>query len=146
MRKIRLYIFTSILGFLMVLGICYSKDLFSQIDYSEKLKILCDAFFIPAVIFLGFGILIRVSNEGIFDILGYSFGTSKGEIQKIFSRKNTENKKINVFRAEFPDFFTYTQVKRKKNVNSSFMIIVGAIFFIVSLCLNVLFSFYSPHL
>ena len=64
----------------------------------EMCFILCDACFVPAVMLLGVGLILFVSNDGLFDMLGYG-------IQRALVIRLSEKQ-----RAKYPKtFYDYKQ-------------------------------------
>ena len=47
------------------------RKYFTLTDYFEKMSALSDAFFVPGILLIGFGVLVFVANDGFFDIFSY---------------------------------------------------------------------------
>ena len=85
------------------------------------MHILCDAFFVPGVVILGFGLLVIASNGGTFDML--VFGTKKF---------------INLFRKDVSKrmhetFYDYRTAKSENKGEFLYLIIIGLIFIVISM-------------
>ncbi len=50
-----------------------SGKAFAQKEFVETARIICDAFFVPAVFIGGIGLLMAISETGFFDIISYGF-------------------------------------------------------------------------
>lgn len=73
-RRIMIYAVSTVL-----LGVCawlilrngnYSPEL----DPAERYRLLCDAFMLPGLFYIMFGLLVFVSSTGFFDIFVFSIG------------------------------------------------------------------------
>lgn len=102
--------------FLLAAGGCIAiaagRGVFTLTDKQEIYKILCDAFFVPGVVFLAIGALILVSNGGFFDGIAYGVKTAfcalvpglklkKGESYADFKARKQENRKPAAVKAPF---------------------------------------------
>ena len=72
MKKALRTVLAFLFGVIIALGVCVLKDVFSMGEPVRILRTLCDAFFLPAVLLLGGGLMVMVSNNGIFDTLAYA--------------------------------------------------------------------------
>ena len=59
------------IGLLMVLGILASKNVLELTSALEIYGAVCDAFFVPGILYLCLGLLVLVSGTGQFDMLSY---------------------------------------------------------------------------
>ena len=50
-----------------------SRNVLSQQSFVETARIVCDAFFVPAVFIGGIGLLMAISETGFFDMVSYGF-------------------------------------------------------------------------
>lgn len=89
---------------------------------------LSDGFSISAVLLISAGLLIWVSREGFFDLLTYGFRQLGSQL---FSKKPNE---YNNF-AEYKQVYNEYREKRSKYFIS--VILIGAIFLIVTIILSV---------
>ncbi len=60
-------------GLCIAVAVFYLRGGFTETDTGEVIKFLSDAFFIPAVLFTGFGLLCVAAGEGVLDIIGFGF-------------------------------------------------------------------------
>lgn len=123
-----------IIGLLMAYSVCSSSEIFSQ-PKAEVMKILSNAFFLPGVVFFGLGLLIFISNFGIFDIFDFS---AKQMFAQIGSKASVKEKRAE-FRKKYPDFYTYTTEKKKRRAQYTFMLLPGFLFILLSVIFTVLF-------
>lgn len=122
------YMITLIIGFVIAVIICLTRQIFAAEDVTQVLVILCDATSIPGILFLGIGILIAVSNEGIFN--GIAFGLKT--IGRSFSAKKGEK-----IREE--DFYEYNERMKEKQHSCGHFVFSGVFYVIVSLIFLVIY-------
>ena len=91
------------------------------------MKILCDGFFVPGVVILGFGLLVVASNGGTFDMIVY--GTKK--FFDLFRR--------NAYKRVNETFYEYKKAKSDKKIEFLYMIITGLVFIAISIIFLVLY-------
>lgn len=127
MKSIKKYLITIVVGFLMAGLVMYSKDIFNQTELSEILHILTDSFSIPAVLITGFGGLIFVSNEGVFDGLAYGVTSFIDMFRK--EKKN-----------QFRTFYDYKESKSEKNTPFGYLLICGLIFIVITAVFSLLYE------
>ena len=119
MKKLKKYLITIGVGLLMAFGIAYSKNIFGQTEPMKIFHILTDSFFVPAVLIMGVGALIFVSNEGAFD--GITFAVTS--FVDIF-RKNKKNK--------YHTYYDYKESKANRNTGFGFLLISGLGFMVIT--------------
>ena len=128
------YFSITVVSLAISIYIMFDKALFSQTDIAQIYKILCDAFFVPGILFACFGVMLGISNEGFFDIFAYSM--------HLFVDNFTKSKN---FRAQYETYFDYTRRDREKNTNMKFVFHVGLAFLVIAIIFNLLFnSVYVP--
>ena len=120
MKKYLNYIITFVIGLSFSLAIMFSKNVLKQDSSNEVMHILCDSFFVPGVLLLGFGLLVIASNGGTFDMLIY--GTKK--FFNMF-RKNV-NKELH------ETFYDYRTAKSENKMDFLHFIVVGLVFIAIS--------------
>ena len=111
-------------GIAMILGLLVAVALYvgrggpAAATGEEKAFVLCDACFVPAVILLGVGLILFVSNDGLFDMLGFG-------IQRALTIVLSEKK-----RAKYPrTFYEYKQLKWEAPKSSfAFLLLAGGVF------------------
>lgn len=127
-RKNLNYIIVSIIGILIAVSIFTSRNLLDASNIKDITYILSDGFLLPGVLIIGVGILIIVSNGGIFDIFTYSL--KKMRATKMFGEKRSQ---------AFNSFYDYRVSKEKAPFG--FLIIVGGVFFGLSVIFNIMFYY-----
>lgn len=130
MKTIKKYLITLAVGFLMAGLVMYSKDIFNQTELSEILHILTDSFSIPAVLITGFGGLIFVSNEGVFDGLAYGLTSFIDMFRK--DKKN-----------QFRTFYDYKESKSERDMSFGYLLICGVLFIVIDAVMLILYNQYS---
>lgn len=100
-----------------------------QMGEKRLLRALCDGCFLSFVILTGFGLLVMVSSNGIFDTLSYG-------VKNFFRLFNPDTSKL---RPE-ESFVDYRKRKHDKPVQYGFLIIVGLCYFALSFLFLFLFE------
>lgn len=92
-------------------------------DRKALFSILCDAAFVPGIITCCFGLLIVVSNGGVFDMVRYAFAKAADSFRK------TENKR------GFPgSYYDYVCARHGgKQAQFGFILISGLVFILFSI-------------
>ena len=129
MRGFKKYLFTLLLGFLMVGVVIWVRDLFSQTSLVSIFHILSDAFCVAGVLITSFGLLIFSSNEGMFDMMVYGVGAFV-DMFRIESRK------------KFKTFYDYRESRADKKIEFGFMPICGLFFLAVAGVMYLLYRKY----
>ncbi len=129
LKKLRKYIIVTIIGVLLTFFICWLKDFSFVMEEQRMYKVLSDATFFSAVILIGFGLMISLSNFGLFTSVSYSMK----RFFTVFSKNGTEKRK------NMPSYYEYRSVKLEHEVSGAFMYIPGLLFFVVSIIFTVLF-------
>ncbi|WIV11697.1 DUF3899 domain-containing protein [Proteiniborus sp. MB09-C3] len=124
------YIITFTVGIIMAYAVFSYKNIFGASDTSYIVRILSDGFLVPAVIIGGIGILLLVSNGGMFDIFIYSSRL----IRETFKRK--ENRDTN-----FPKTYFDFKQQRDKEYSIAHFLVAGGVFLLLSIVFNVLFYY-----
>lgn len=108
-KKIIGYVISFLIALTFVLLVCGLNGLLTQQKSpQDTAKILCDAFFVAAALFLGYCGLSWASTKGAFDGLGYSISTffdahmptkrrltwQKKKVIKTISRESKRREKI----------------------------------------------------
>lgn len=126
MKKYLGYIITFVIGLSVSFVIMLSKGVFSQDTSKEVMHILCDSFFVPGIVILGFGLLVVASNGGTFDMLVY--GTKK--FFSLFSKN--PNKQLH------ETFYEYRVAKSENKGEFLHLIVVGLFFIVISIIFMIL--------
>lgn len=129
LEKLRKYIIVTIIGLLLTVFICWLKKFSFYMEWQKMYKILSDATFFTAVIFIGIGIMISISNAGLFTAVSYSMK----RFFTVFSRDRVEK------RRNMPAYHEYRAVKLEHNVSGAFMYLPGLVFLAVSIIFTIMF-------
>lgn len=129
MKRLRNYLYTLLLGFLMVGVIIWAKDLFSQTELVSIFHILSDAFFVAGILITSFGLLIFSSNEGMFDMMIYGVNAFI-DMFRIESRK------------KYKTFYDYRESRAGKKIAFGFMPICGIFFLVIAVVMYLLYRKY----
>lgn len=127
MKKLKRYLITIGIGLLISFYVAYTQGIFGQNEAKTIYHILTNSFFVSAVLVMGMGGLIFVSDEGAFDGLTYAMKS----FFDIF-RRNKKNK--------YQTFYDYKVAKGDRNHKFGFMIISGLGFLVLSLIMLLLYS------
>lgn len=125
MKTFAKYLITLAVGFALSFVVMYSKGLFAMTDPATIFHILSDSFIVSGVLLGGLGLLVFVSNEGVFDIL--IFGTKQffGFFRKVKTQK-------------FADFYEYKEARAQKKLKFGSILVCGVFFVLLSVIMLVL--------
>lgn len=130
MTKLRQYAIAIVIG-LIFLSLCFFiRDTFSSRDRLDIIKDCTDGFFASGVIVTGFGLLIMINNNGMFDMAVFS-------ARKIYLNfKFKEDKRLS------QSLFDYKQEKEaSEQPEFGHFLIVGGVFILISVL--ILFLYYK---
>ncbi len=127
MKKSIKYFVTIGCGLILALIVAFSNDLFAQTKNSVIFRILSDSFLVSGVVIAGLGLLLFVSNEGVFDGLAYGFKV----LFEMFKKHPTPVKQT---------YYDYRVEKGRNKVSFGFMLICGGAFFAICIIFLVLYS------
>ena len=114
-------------GLLIAAAYSIWRGLFAITAWERVARTLCDAFFIPAVLLLGLGALMYVSNEGFFDVA--TFGARS--MLWLFRPAGAQAR-------QKESFADYRAAKHQNPAQPGFLLAVGAAFLLVSLIFYIL--------
>ena len=125
MKKYLRTILAFLFGALVALSVCALKNVFVMNEPARILRTLCDAFFLPAILLLGGGLMVMVSNNGIFDTLSYASRTVFNLLIPGPGRgRNPES------------FVDYRHRKHQKQGSYGFLLVAGGVYLLLaSICL-----------
>ncbi|MBQ9979431.1 MAG: DUF3899 domain-containing protein [Clostridia bacterium] len=121
------YLITFVVGLILALWVMISKDLFAEERLYMIYQILAESFSVPAVLMLGFGGLVFVSNEGMFDSLSYGLTS----FMDLF-RKEKRNK--------FNTFYDYKESKKDRSMSFGYLLICGIVFVAIAIVFHLLYA------
>lgn len=131
-KKTVLYIVSFVAGILIMLFVLAVKGFSFSWPPLRIYRIFCDASFAAAVLLIGFGLLLAISNEGLFVAIGYSwyrFSSTMG--------KDYRNKRKNLI-----DYKEYRDMKLDRRAPSAFAWIPGLVYLGISIVFLILFLTY----
>lgn len=129
LKKFRKYIIATIVGVLLTVIICWLKDFSWDMSEQRIYKILSDATFFAAVILIGFGVMISLSNFGIFTSISYTMK----RFFTVFSKDSAEKRK------NMLSYHEYRAVRLENDISGAFMYIPGLVFLVISIIFTMLF-------
>lgn len=125
MKKALPYLITALVGALIVVTVICANSVWNIKDTVGLMQLLSDAFFVAGVSIGGIGLLVFVSNNGVFDMLGYAIGMLLTVLSK---------------HRKYRDFKEYRDAKEAKGKRSSaFMLIVGLAYTAVAVAFLIAF-------
>lgn len=129
MKKLFKYGLTTLFALVIALLILIGNGTFGKTLPVAIYADLCDAFFVPGILILLFGLLIAVSNGGAFDML--KFGMIK--LFDLFKRDLTKVK--------YRTFYDYKKSLEGKERSFRYLLIVGAAVTAVSVVFFLLYLY-----
>lgn len=83
----------------LIVGVLFIRGIADAAENAVILQICCDAFFVVGALFIGFGLLVWMANDGAFNSIGFvsktllslkwsTFGNFKEEYLEYCERKN----------------------------------------------------------
>ena len=123
------YSITAVIGAAVAVFLMWQHNLLGAENLVSRFHILSDAFVVPGLLLLMSGVLVWVSNFGIFDTLGYA-GSRVGSMFIPFYRKSFDHQ----------TFYDYKESRKDKRISGySFLFIVGGAFFIIGVVFLILY-------
>ena len=113
------YLITFGVGAFLSFLVMNSKDLFAQTDPATIYHILTDSFIVAGVLLGGLGLLVFVSNEGVFDII--VFGTK--QFWGFFRKKKDQ---------KYADFYEYKESRAQKKLKFGSILVCGTFYILLS--------------
>lgn len=126
------YAVTTAIGLLIAFMVLQARDLWTEDNVKEKIEIFCDALFVSGILLTGFGGLMFCSSKGAFDGISYLF--------HIFFVGHNWSKTKFKERQTYGEYVEEKNAKRENRVNTSFVLIVGAVFLLASILLLIVYS------
>lgn len=123
-NKHRAMIISAGLGLCMAALISVAKGAFTAETAADRILAFCDGFSVSGVLLLCFGLMIWISNEGVFDILSYA--VQKGLHHLIPGRASED----------LGSFYDYKTSKATgKRLGSAFLIVPGIVILTIGMIL-----------
>ena len=127
LKSFRKYLIVTVIGIILSSFVCWLKDFSFELEKQMIYKILSDATFFTAVILIGFGLMMSISNFGLFTAVSYSIK----RFFTVFSRESVEKRK------NMPSYHEYRAMKLENDVSGAFMYIPGVLFFVLSVIFTI---------
>lgn len=128
MKKKLSYIITAAVCVLLTLLLLLSRSTFSQTNLVTIYRDLCDSLFGPGIIMLSLGLLVLMSNGGAFNMLRFA-------VIKLFDLFKRDMTKV-----KYRTFYDYNEAQKDKKHDFWFLIIVGAVFVVLSVVFLILYE------
>ena len=119
--ELQKYVKTALVGSLICVALLLVLGIFNSPNAGRAFRILCDAFFVTSVLLMGFGFLTAIRATGFFHIVGFT----KDYMKTMYLPGQRERK--------YKDFFEYKRANEGKKRAKWHIVIVGALFFVVSM-------------
>ena len=119
MKAVKRYLITLAAGLAMAAYILWQKDIFGQTETAMIFHILCDAFFVPGVLLVCFGLLIFSTNEGTFDGMTYAVKS----FVNMFRKHNLK---------QYDNYYDYKASRKSRDTKFAYLIFCGLFFIAVS--------------
>lgn len=110
------YVITAAVLAVFTVLLAWSFGAFTETHKKELLLKLCDSFFIPGFLAVGYGLLVVVSNGGAFDMLSYGVQT----LFRMFKKDPVDRK--------YGGYYEYREARKEKKRTFWYFIIVGSVF------------------
>lgn len=137
-KKIIGYVVAFLIALTFVLLVCGLNGLLTQQKSpQDTAKILCDAFFVAAALFLSYCGLSWASTKGAFDGLGYSVSTFF-DVHMPTKRRLTWQKK-----ESYQDYIERKQEKRKNKKPMIVYLITGTVFLILAIAMLIWYNSFN---
>lgn len=116
-------------GALAALLMISARGIFEETDVVRIYRLLCDGFFLSAVLLIGVGLLTLVSGEGLFDIASYAIAATL-HVMRI--KKGGE---------KFISFIDYKKEKGSRRHGAMwYLVFVGLFYLAAALVFDMLFN------
>ena len=122
------------IGIVLFLLLMLTRGGFSAEDPAEQWRIICDALFVPGILLMAVGLILFVSDGGVFDMLKFS-------LQKALSVFMTRKK-----REGLPDtFYDYKEMRdARPRAKVGYLLAVGAVFIVLAALALVMYNRFDP--
>ena len=114
-RSARKFLIAFAVGMVIAVGVFAARGGLEYTDTVPVLQAFCDAFFVPGILFMGFGALLFCADDGLFDMMNYG-------VMKVINLSRSKK-----HRDAFPkSFYDYRQMKDEKRKGGfGYLFIVG---------------------
>lgn len=117
-RNTRRFGVTMLIGAVIGAGVFAARGGFDMTQWPEIAAALCDACFVPAALLISMGLLLFVSNDGLFNMISY--GVQRAARLVLSAKKQ----------AEFPrTYYEYWEIKQAVGKASfGYIIVAGLVY------------------
>lgn len=122
-----------LIGCAIVFVVAWVNGVFSYAERVDAYRILCDGCFAAAVLLIGIGLLVWISNLGTFDILRYGMRSLVG----LYSREAKNRKPEG-------SFYEYQTIRAARQAPFAFLLFIGCLFLVGAFMFNVFFAKVAP--
>ena len=126
-ETLKKFLIESAVGLVLAVALSFLLGLLNAQSAADCFRILSDAFFVAAAIFLVTGGLTFTANGGVMDGLGFAFKTGIARIRRDF-----ETAKVS--------FAEYREERARKAKSPAASLLAGALLLIIALILLALYS------
>lgn len=128
MKNFLRYLITSLIGAAIVIAVVCGYKIWEMDNVVSQMALLSDGFFAAGGVIFAFGLLIFVSDRGVFDMLMFA-----GILFINLFRKDVNKRK-------YKDFKEYSDARAAKDKHSIlYMIIVGGAYIVCAVIFLILF-------
>ncbi len=127
-KNILPYLIPFVIGLIVFIGIISARNIFTEESTKEIYRILSDGLAIPGVVITGIGLLVFLSNEGAFDIIGYGLILFIGKFKK------------NVSDRKYETFYDYKLAKHANKNSFAHILLVGLFFLALGILFTILYN------
>lgn len=126
--KVWRYAVAILMGLVVTAMYVDSKDIWQERDVVRLFRVLSDGFYLPAVLFLGFGGLLWVSGTGFFTMASYGFKN----LLRLFSPSGNVRQEVS--------YHDYRQAKiDRPPLRLRYLLVPGFLFLFAALVSTLLF-------
>ena len=122
------YVITAVVLAVFTVLVAWWRGAFEATDPKELLRQLSDAFFVPGILAVCFGLLIVASNGGTFDMLAYGVRS----LFRLFKKDPIDRK--------YGGYYGYRKAKQKNKRSFWYLVIVGAAYLLVGIVLAICYA------
>lgn len=121
------YVITAAVLAVMTVLVAWGRGAFTAKDPEELLRFWCDAFSVPGILGVCFGLLVLASNGGAFDMLAYGVQS----LFRLFKKDPIDRK--------YGGYYEYQQARKEKKRSFWYLVIVGGAYLLVGIVLLIVY-------
>ena len=120
-------------GLVIVVLVMWVQGVFETETTSDALRLVCDGFFVAAVVLLGWGSLRWCTNGGAVDGLGYSMKMVKDRLLPFLAKPNQKRE----------SFAEYRERRESKAISAKPLLLSGLVHLVIALVVFGIYSIYA---